>query len=126
METKTVDLGDGWTAEIKRPSIATWIEWRYLSQPEVKEIIEKGKDPESEKVSDRLPAAAFEFLEKRLVPEATMAVMMPNGEVLDPSKVYWPDLGTGRFDTLASAVILFIAEAGKSPFRAPGESEVGT
>ena len=140
MQTKEVDLGDGWKAVIRRPLLRIWMQWREATT--VKEesepaplVREKGKDPEPPKeIKTKVGAEAYAVLESEMLPFCTLSITDPNGKAwtlakdtdlakMKPTELYLPDAGPAVIDALASEVVLFMSEAGGSPFRRSEDSK---
>jgi hypothetical protein len=127
-QQKKVELGDGWTATITRPSLGTWVEWQALAypakpggegQPEKGLSDEERKltEPEAEEQGDLSPAA-YRFLEERLLPECVAGLDFEGKPKSIRVGFHYPDLGFARLAKLSVEIVRFLREAdGAATFR---------
>lgn len=110
-QTRDVDLGDGWSAIIKRPTHYVYQLWLAMARPKVEGgHLELGRDA-PQPLAVPSDADWARFYETTFVPDAVLRYKQPDGTETAGADLYLPDLGMIRFYALISKVIEFTQEA---------------
>lgn len=117
-ESKTIELGGKWKAEIKRPSWGVYVGWRQIVNPK---MFRQSTDPRYTENADE--SAIWSYAEKNLIPDAVLSFTNEEERVLKVSEVYLPDLGMVRFLALISGIDAMIREADEAAFRDHEDAE---
>jgi hypothetical protein len=121
-QTRTVDIGGGWQAEICRPpSWVTSLWGRALRKggaTPVVTVVEHGRDPEPEKPAEtekfELLPEHLEIWERDVYPHVVIAFVNPEGARIERAALWLADLGLTRFHNLMRECSDMVLEADRS------------